>query len=52
MSTLPIRAPGFSLHWPLASFARVRSVMSAVIDVFAEAQAQARAVQDRYPFVE
>jgi hypothetical protein len=52
MSTLPNRAQGISLHRPLAGFARVRSVMSAVIDVFAEAQAQARAVQDRYPFAE
>jgi hypothetical protein len=52
MPTLPIRAPHISFAWPLAGFARVRTVVSAVIDVFAEAQSQARAVQDRYPFVE
>jgi hypothetical protein len=57
MSTLPIRAPQTQVAWPvfawpMAGFARLRTLVSAVIDVFAEAQAQARAVHNRYPFAE
>ena len=52
MSTLPIRAPHLSLAWPKSGFARVISFVTAAVDVFAQAQVQARAAHDRYPFAE
>jgi hypothetical protein len=55
MSTLPMRAP--LLPNPLAGFARIASAriasfVDAVFAVFAEAQDQARAAHERYPFSE
>lgn len=50
MSTLPIRASHISFASPLAGFARFFSAVSAVIEVFAEAQENARAAHARYPF--
>jgi hypothetical protein len=48
MTTLVSRPQNF----PLPDFARFGAFIAALIDVFAEAQAQARAVHERYPFVE
>jgi len=49
MSTLPLRA----LHvpaLPTTGFSRAVAVVLSVIDVFAEAKAQANAAHKRYPF--
>ena len=50
MSTLPIRASQLSSGWPHAGFGRFFAAVSAVIEVFAEAQENARAAHARYPF--
>ena len=50
MSTLPIRASHVSFGRPHAAFARFFAAVSAVIEVFAEAQENARAAHARYPF--
>jgi hypothetical protein len=38
--------------WRLPDFTRVTSVIKTAIDVFAEAQEQARAAHKRYPFAD
>jgi len=49
MSTLPLRAS----HVPaFPAFARAAAFVLMVIEVFAEAQRQARAAHARYPFAE
>jgi len=52
MSTLPIRAPYVPQVWPLTGFGRVVSVLVTALDVIVEAQEQARAAHERYPFAE
>jgi hypothetical protein len=49
MSTLPLR---ISHVQPLNGFARVFSVIVTVFEVFAEAQQQAIAAHQRYPFID
>jgi hypothetical protein len=51
-SMLPISGAHASHVWQLTYFTRVISVIVMVIDVFAEAQEQARAARKRYPFIE
>ena len=49
MSTLPLRAT----HVPaFPAFARLAAAVLTAIDVFAEAQRQARAAHKRYPFAD
>jgi hypothetical protein len=38
--------------WAIAGFARVIDTITLVLDVFAEAQQQASAAHERYPFAE
>jgi len=52
MSTLPIRAPHLPEVLPLTGFGRIVSVLVTVVDVFTEAQQQARAAHKRYPFAD
>jgi hypothetical protein len=52
MSTLRIRAVHAPQLSPHPAFARTIFAIATVIDVFAEAQALARAAQKRYPFIE
>jgi hypothetical protein len=49
MSTLPIRAP-FTPTWSFPVFGRLITVMTTILDVFVEAQEQARAAHKRFPF--
>jgi hypothetical protein len=49
MATLQNRIP---LAPTLPGFARIASTIAMVIDVFADAQHQARAAHQRYPFAE
>jgi hypothetical protein len=51
MSTLPLRASDVQ-PVSLPGIARLVSAVVMVIDVFAEAQAQARAAHQKYPFAE
>ena len=51
MSTTALRVRA-TKHSPLPDLARLTAFIAALIDVFAEAQAQARAASERYPFVE
>ena len=52
MTTLPIHAPSTPkiLEWPRAAFTRTMAVALEMLDVFAEAQRQAREAEKRYPF--
>jgi hypothetical protein len=52
MSTLRIRASHLPEAWVLPRFTSVVSFMSAVIEVFADADELARAAHKRYPFVQ
>jgi hypothetical protein len=49
MSTLPIRAP-LTATWSFPSFGRFIAVATSLLDVFVEAQNQARAAHNRFPF--
>jgi hypothetical protein len=49
MTTLPIRAP-FALTWSFPVFGRFITITASVLDVFVEAQSQARAAHKRFPF--
>lgn len=51
MSTLPLQAPHAQI-WPVASFGRVLAVVVTLLDVFTEAQQQARAAHKNYPFAD
>ena len=51
MSTTSLRVHA-TKQSPLPDLARVAAFFATLIDVFAEAQAQARAASERYPFVE
>jgi hypothetical protein len=52
MSTLRIQASHLPEAWMLPRFTSVLSFMSAVIDVFAEADELARAAHKRGPFAQ
>ena len=49
MSTLRLRT---TPTLPLPNLARLRFLIAMLFEVFAEAQAQARAAHERYPFIE
>jgi hypothetical protein len=49
MSTLPIRAP-LTPSWSFPVFGRFITMAANVLDVFVEAQNQARAAHKRFPF--
>jgi hypothetical protein len=49
MSTFPLRVPHVQ---PFNGFARVISAIAMVFEVFAEAQQQATAAHQRYPFID
>jgi len=52
MSTLAVRAPSApKLSSPLRAVTRIASALLMVLDVFGEAQRQAYAAKQRYPFV-
>lgn len=51
MSTLPIRASQVQ-SLPLPGYGRVLSLVATVLDVFNEAQAEARAAHKKYPFAD
>ncbi|MFN3657317.1 MAG: hypothetical protein ACK4UO_08705 [Pseudolabrys sp.] len=51
MSTLPLRAPNVPAL-PATGLARAVAALLLVIDVFAEAQAQARVAHKQYPFAD
>jgi hypothetical protein len=51
MSTLPLRAPRIPTL-PATGFSRAIAAVLVMIDVFSEAQAQARAAHQRYPFAD
>jgi hypothetical protein len=48
MSTLPIRAP-YSPTWSFPVFGRIFAAVATLLDVFVEAQDQARAAHKRFP---
>ena len=50
MSTLPLNVP--HVPQPITGFGRVISAIATVIDVFTEAQQQAIAAHERYPFID
>lgn len=50
MSTLPIRTPHVAFP-AVPSFARFFAGVAMILDVFAEAQAQANAMHKKYPFI-
>jgi len=50
MSSLPIHAQQLSV--PLPGFGRVISFVTALFDVFNEAQARARVAHQQYPFAD
>ncbi len=53
MSTLEILAAYRRKPWrPFAGFARIVSVLIAVLEVFAEARDQAKAAHQRFPFAD
>jgi hypothetical protein len=52
MSTYRIRASHVPEAWALPKFTRIVSFIGAAIEVFAEADALARAAYKRYPLVE
>ena len=52
MSTLPIRALHTQHNWQVPSFARAILAVLTVLDVFTEAQDQARAAHKQYPFAD
>jgi len=52
MATLPMRAPHSLQIRPLAGLGHVVSVIVAAIEVFSEAQRQARAAHARLPFAD
>jgi hypothetical protein len=49
MTTLPIRAP-LTPTWSFPVFGRFITMATNVLDVFVEAQDQARAAHKRFPF--
>jgi hypothetical protein len=51
MSTLPIRAP-YSPTWSFPVFGRLITAVTMLLDVFAEAQDQARAAHKRFPLAD
>jgi hypothetical protein len=52
MTTLPVQAPSTPkiLEWPRAALSHVVALALEVLDVFAEAERQAREAEKRYPF--
>ncbi len=50
MSTLEIRTTTMPPRLPSSVFARIAFFISTLLDVFAEAKAQANAAHQRYPF--
>ena len=50
MSTMEIRTATMPPRLPSSVFARFASFVATVLDVFAEAKAQANAAHQRYPF--
>ena len=53
MSTLPIRAPHLpQALLPIPGFKRAVAVALMLLDVFTEAQQQARAAHKQYPFAD
>lgn len=52
MSTLPMQAPHVPQDWAIPGFGRVVSAVLTVLDVFTEAQQQARAAHERFPFAD
>lgn len=52
MSTLPIRVSHFPQFAPLAGVGRVVAAVVTMLDVLAEARAQATAAHKRYPFAD
>jgi hypothetical protein len=50
MSTMEIRTTALPPRLPSSVFARIASFIGDVLDVFAEAKAQANAAHERYPF--
>ena len=52
MSTLPLQARPMAQVWPTASFGRLVSAVLTLLDVFTEAQQQARAAHRRFPFAD
>lgn len=51
MSTLPLRAPNVPAM-PVTGFARAVAALNMLIDVFVEAQDQARAAHKSHPFAD
>ena len=52
MSILGFQATHVPEAWALPRFKRVAAFFDAVVEVFSDAQAMARAAQKRYPFIE
>jgi len=52
MTILPVQAPSAPrvLEWPRVALSHVAAAVSELLDVFAEAQRQAREAEKRYPF--
>jgi hypothetical protein len=50
MSTLSIAATHRPQTWPSSFFSRALTALSTVLDVYVEAQKQARDAQKRYPY--
>ena len=52
MTILPVQAPSTPrvLEWPRAVLSHMAAAVSELLDVFAEAERQAREAEKRYPF--